>query len=172
VLSDVFLVRHGEPNRNTSIPYRSPPGPGLCEQGRDEARRAATFLADKQIEHLFVSPYTRAMETAEALVTQLGLSLSTVPLIAEYRLDETEAQLQARLAQFVSELMAAPYARVAVVSHAAPIGELLLELTQQPREWLTVDEVGHPLPTGGIWHAWRAGDAWQAELVFQPQHAG
>jgi 2,3-bisphosphoglycerate-dependent phosphoglycerate mutase len=169
VLSDVFLVRHGEPNRTTGIPYRAPPGPGLCEQGRNEARQAAAFLADKQIEHVFVSPYTRAMQTAEELVAQLALPQSTAPLIAEYRLDETEEQLRARMAQFAAELVAAPYTRVAVVSHAAPIGELLLEMTQQPREWLPVNEVGHPLPTGGIWHVWRVGEAWEAALVFPPE---
>jgi broad specificity phosphatase PhoE len=171
VLSDMFLVRHGEPNRNTGVPYRAPPGPGLCAQGRDEARQAAAFLADKQIEHLFVSPYTRAMETAEEIVTQLGLPLSTAPLVAEYRLDETEGQLRERLAQFANELATVPYTRVAVVSHAAPIGELLLELTQQPREWLPVDAMGHPLSTGSIWHVWRVGETWQAELVFQPSQA-
>jgi broad specificity phosphatase PhoE len=171
VLSDVFLVRHGEPHRNTGVPYRAPPGPELCAQGYDEARQAATFLADKQIEHLFVSPYTRAMQTAEELVTRLGLPLSTAPLIAEYRLDETEEQLRQRVAQFAAELAAVPYTCVAVVSHAAPIGELLLELTQQPRGWLPVDAQGHPLPTGGIWHVWRANETWEAALVFQPAQA-
>jgi 2,3-bisphosphoglycerate-dependent phosphoglycerate mutase len=171
VLSDVFLVRHGEPNRNSGVPYRAPPGPGLCAQGRDEARQAAAFLADKQIEHLFVSPYTRAMETAEELVTQLDLPLSTAPLVAEYRLDETEAHLQERLAQFAEDLATVPYTRIAVVSHAAPIGELLLALTRQPREWLPVDTMGHPLPTGGIWQAWRVDEDWQAALVFQPMQA-
>jgi 2,3-bisphosphoglycerate-dependent phosphoglycerate mutase len=171
VLSDIFLVRHGEPDRTTGIPYRVPPGPGLCEQGWNQARQAAAFLADKQLEHLFVSPYARTMQTAEVLVTDLGLPLSTAPLVAEYRPDETAEQLHERSAQFVRKLLTVPYRCVAVVSHAATIFELLLELTHEPAEAFPVDEMGHPLPTGGIWHVWRAGEGWKAALVL-PQGAG
>lgn len=79
MLSDLFLIRHGQPIHNPAIRYDLPPGPDLSERGRAEARQAAAFLADKGIEQLLVSPFARTTQTAEVLVDALGLPARLPP---------------------------------------------------------------------------------------------
>ena len=84
MLSDIYLVRHGQPAHAPSIPYTVPPGPDLSEHGRGEARQAAAFLADKGVTQLFASPFARTTQTVEVLAELLGLPVTFTSLAQEH----------------------------------------------------------------------------------------
>lgn len=81
----MILLRHGESEFN--VVYRATgedPGirdPQLTERGHQQAREAAGKLADNGVKRALVSPFTRTLQTAEAL------ALPTVidPVIREHR---------------------------------------------------------------------------------------
>jgi 2,3-bisphosphoglycerate-dependent phosphoglycerate mutase len=170
VLQEVFLVRHGAPLLNTGLAYQVMPGPGLSEQGKAQARQAAAFLADKHIQHLFVSPFERASQTAEQMLASLALPVTFTRLLAEHDPGERDAQVQQRVLEFLRGAEDAPHSRIATVTHGSPIRQLLLALTASTIDLTNhvYDKSGNPAPTCGIWHVRRSGDTWQAQLVFKP----
>jgi 2,3-bisphosphoglycerate-dependent phosphoglycerate mutase len=167
----MFLVRHGTPLTNTGLDYRSMPGPDLSEAGKAEARQAAAFLADKQVEHLFVSPFARATQTAEQIVASLHLPLTFTRLITEHHITESDQRVQERMHEFVRGVEDSPLSRIAVVTHGSPVKQLLLVLTRMQIDLSmhVYDPSKNPAPPAGIWHVQRQdGDVWQAALVFKP----
>jgi broad specificity phosphatase PhoE len=165
----MFLIRHATPDRSTRIPYRVAPGPGLTAAGRDEARQAGRFLADKAVEHLFVSPFVRTSETAEQLVALLGLPVTYTRLIEENSIDEDYQHVQQRTSEFLHSIEESGFQRVGVVSHGWPIRQMLVTLTHgHVKLDEHSDQNGNPLPPAGIWHAVRQGEMWHAYLAFCP----
>lgn len=61
----LLFTRHGETIDNDLHRLStSPPGPGLNEQGREQARMLADLVRDRAIDAIYCSPLTRAKETA------------------------------------------------------------------------------------------------------------
>jgi 2,3-bisphosphoglycerate-dependent phosphoglycerate mutase len=170
VLSDLFLIRHGQPMHNPSIPYQLPPGPDLSERGRAEARQVAAFLADKGVEQLLVSPFARTTQTAEVLVDALGLPVSFTTLVQEHAPGETFEQVRARVREVLASLFDSPYQRVAIVTHGSPIRAFLLELSHDQIDLRShVYPGGNPAPTCGVWHvSFSPQRACRFDLVFKP----
>jgi broad specificity phosphatase PhoE len=83
----VILIRHGESEFNVVFSRtRVDPGiedPGLTAHGRHQAREAAAALSGHGVRRLISSPYTRALETAEIIATELGLPVEIEPLVRE-----------------------------------------------------------------------------------------
>jgi broad specificity phosphatase PhoE len=75
---ELTLVRHGEPVRT------EPNDPGLSEEGIDQARRAAEFLRPEEYHALYVSPLTRARQTAEPIAAVVGLEPIVEEGLAEF----------------------------------------------------------------------------------------
>ena len=65
----LYLMRHGEVHNPTKILYGRMSGFYLSEAGIEQARAAATWLADKPIKAIYSSPMERAQQTA-AIVAQ------------------------------------------------------------------------------------------------------
>lgn len=170
MLSDLYLIRHGQPVINTAIPYHTPPGPELSERGREEAAQAAAFLADKQIEHLFVSPFARTTQTAEVLVDRLGLPVTFTALVQEHGPGESFEQVRARIRELLAAAEDSPHARLAIVAHGSPIRAALLELSKEKIDLTKhVYAGGNPAPTCGIWHVQFLDEHTRRfELVFKP----
>lgn len=169
MLTDIFLIRHATPLLNTGLAYRTMPGPNLSERGREEARQAATFLADRALEHLFVSPFARTTQTAEQLVERLDLPVTFTQLIAENAPEEPAAQVLVRIREFLQSVMDSPFTRIGVVSHGYPIRLCIEELGQgQINLNQYIFSGNNPAPTAGIWHARRKEQGWRLELAFQP----
>lgn len=85
-ITHIYLVRHGQSVGNvTFIPGGRPKTDPLTELGRDQAERVAKLLNEQQPkpEVVFSSPYTRALQTAEAIKENL-----TIPLFEDERLGE------------------------------------------------------------------------------------
>ena len=71
----VHLVRHGEVANPDGILYGRIPGFRLSEDGQMMAKNAADFLAGRDITLLRSSPLERAIQTAEPIAAQLGLTI-------------------------------------------------------------------------------------------------
>lgn len=170
MLTDLYLIRHGQPAHNPVIPYHTPPGPDLSERGRAEAAQASAFLADKGLEHLFVSPFARTSQTAEVLVERLGLPATFTALVQEHGPSERFEQVRERIRELLNAAHDSPHTRIAVVAHGSPIRAALLELSSEKIDLSRhVYQGGNPAPTCGIWHVqFLDGYTRRFELVFQP----
>lgn len=171
MLSDLYLIRHGRPVHDPSIPYLLPPGPPLSEQGRAEAVGAAAFLADRGVERLFVSPFARTAQTADVLAERLGVPITLTPLLQEQAPGEPFEQVRQRVRELLLAVEDSPYVRLAFVTHGSPIRAALLELSNDKIDLSRhVYSGGSPAPTCGIWHV-QFLDAFtrRFELVFQPE---
>lgn len=169
LLTNIYLVRHGDPQMNTGLEYNVMPGPPLSEQGKVESRQAAVFLADKGVQSLFASPFARTSQTVKELAGYLELPVTLTELLAEHAPQESEPQVRERVLAFVQGVEDTPFTSIAAVTHGSPIRQLLVALTEGK-----VDLRGHfygrgnPAPTAGIWHVHREEELWQARLVFRP----
>lgn len=68
----LYLLRHGEVHNPEKILYGRLPGYKLSEAGRNQARAAGKWLADKAIKAIYCSPMQRAQETAAIVAEQLA----------------------------------------------------------------------------------------------------
>lgn len=170
MLTDLFLIRHGEPARDLAIPYTTLPGPDLSAQGRAEAAQAAAFLADKGLERLFVSPFARAAQTADVIVAQLGLIQTFTPLVQEHGPQERFEQVRERIVELLAAANDSPHQRIGIVAHGSPIRAALLELSKDKIDLSKhVYAGGNPAPTCGIWHVQLLDEYTRRfELVFKP----
>lgn len=81
---ELILVRHAEPVRVAPGESDGPVDPPLSEQGRDQARRLARWLAAEPVDHVVTSPMRRAVETAAPLADALGREPEVDDRIGEY----------------------------------------------------------------------------------------
>lgn len=170
MLTDLYLIRHGQPAHSPAIPYNTPPGPDLADRGREEAAQAAAFLADRGIELLFASPFARAAQTAAVLGEALALPVTFTALAQEHGPAESFEQVRARVAELLAALDDGPHGRAALVAHGSPIRAALHELSRDKIDLgRHVYAGGNPAPTCGIWHV-QFVDAHtrRFELVFKP----
>jgi broad specificity phosphatase PhoE len=83
----MLLLRHAQSAFNAIFnATRVDPGipdPQLTEIGRRQAEAAARALESHDIRRLVVSPYLRALETAEIIAAHLGLPIAIEPLVRE-----------------------------------------------------------------------------------------
>lgn len=59
----VWLLRHGATEWTAEGRHTGREDVPLCDEGREQARRAGRLLAGRRFEHVLVSPQSRAMET-------------------------------------------------------------------------------------------------------------
>ena len=169
MLTDIYLIRHGDPARDPAIPYHTPPGPNLSVRGRDEARQVAAFLADKGIEHLFVSPFARTTQTADLIVEALNIPTTFTSLIQEHGPGETDVNVRDRIREVLVGAHDSPYTRIGFVSHGSPVRAFLHELSRDTIDLRNHSYAGgNPAPTCGIWHARRLENGWDLQLIFKP----
>lgn len=70
---DFYLMRHGESEANASGRIQGHADYPLNDNGRAQARAAASYLAGKGISRVFSSPLRRAYDTAQAISGALAL---------------------------------------------------------------------------------------------------
>jgi broad specificity phosphatase PhoE len=73
----VHLVRHGEVTNPSRVLYGRMVGFHLSEDGQMMAKAAADFMAGRDVTVLQCSPLERAVETAEPIAAQFGLTVET-----------------------------------------------------------------------------------------------
>lgn len=83
----VILLRHGQSEFNVRIAAtRRDPGiadPRLTEHGHVQAEQAARSLRDQGIARIVVSPYSRALQTAEPVARLLRVPVVVHPVVRE-----------------------------------------------------------------------------------------
>ncbi|MBW8270331.1 histidine phosphatase family protein [Caldovatus aquaticus] len=83
----MILLRHGQSEFNLHFgATRRDPGirdPALTELGRRQAEAAAAALAGEGLRRILVSPYTRALQTAEPIARRLDLPVIVIPTVRE-----------------------------------------------------------------------------------------
>ena len=85
---ELLLIRHARPVR--AEVEHGPADPVLSELGHAQARALALWLADEQIDAIYVSPMRRARETAAPLEVALGMVATVDEGIAEYDRESSE----------------------------------------------------------------------------------
>ena len=115
----IVLLRHGVTAHTQARLFSGSGGddPGLDEDGRDQAQRAARWLARRGgVDAIVTSPLRRARETADVVATALGLEVGLVEDLAEAAFGSWEglsyAEVQQRwpeeLAAWLEDTAAAP----------------------------------------------------------------
>lgn len=83
----MILLRHGQSEFNLHFTRtRRDPGiadPKLTALGEEQAAHAAEALAGEGVRRIIVSPYTRALQTAEPLARRLGVPVYVNPVVRE-----------------------------------------------------------------------------------------
>ncbi len=172
MLQELYLIRHAQPNRNSSIRYDVEPGPPLTPHGEEEARQAADWLADRGLDYIYSSPFLRTSSTADTIVERLGLPISYVSALAEHGPGEAQDNVHQRVTSFLAEVEQSPLRSVAFVTHGMCIKFLLLHTTQNTIDLAQhVYDFGNCAPTAGIWHAIRRPTGWEWQLAFRPASA-
>lgn len=82
-MTQVILVRHASHDRLNRILCGRMPGVSLSAQGHAEAQRLGEALAGCGATTLLSSPRTRTRETAAAIATALGLTVTEAPGLDE-----------------------------------------------------------------------------------------
>ncbi|MCA1652837.1 MAG: histidine phosphatase family protein [Sphingomicrobium sp.] len=81
--TSILLIRHAaHADLGQRLSGRGP-APGLTAHGRDQAESVATHLADTALGAVHASPRQRAQETAQAIATRHGLSVTTAGALDE-----------------------------------------------------------------------------------------
>ena len=82
-MTTILLVRHGETVDNARQIMQGQTQGELNEKGREQARQVAERLAEEQVDAVVASDLHRAIQTAEYIAAQHGLSVTTTPLLRE-----------------------------------------------------------------------------------------
>jgi probable phosphoglycerate mutase len=175
----IYLARHGTPEWNVpGLRYDIPPGPPLVAQGEAEAAKLGAFLAARGVRKVYTSPLVRALRTAEIAAAVAGLPVEVVDAVAEYRREENDDAVFARVNPFFLRAWgeAATTGPIAIVSHGGPVRVMLERLGVLPDAiWHYRRQFDHqnPLPPAGAWRVSNDGQpgAWQLDLHFTPQES-
>ncbi len=159
----LYVIRHAQPDYDAPIPYHTPPGPGLTEAGRAQAAALATLLSQAGIERVASSPLRRCVETATPLAESLGLALAIDADLRESPPGEPLIEVRARMLRAALALSDTRVA--AIVSHAAPLTELLRALTHDEIVLPARDRRGNHLTECMIWALHNRGGRWRATHV-------
>ena len=77
-MTEIYLVRHGQTEWNTQLIFRGRKDIPLNERGYKEARAIAGALKDRNIDAIYTSPLSRAVETAQPVATLFDLEVVPV----------------------------------------------------------------------------------------------
>lgn len=169
MIDQIYLIRHAQPDRSSSIRYDIEPGPPLTATGRAEAQQAARWLAGRGIEYLFASPFARTVQTADTIVDLLGLPITYVKSLGEGAPGETKERVRDRVAELLTQLDDGPLRSVALVTHGICVKSILLHTTADKIDLgKHIYDYGNCAPTAGIWHGLRGEGGWRWELTFRP----
>lgn len=87
----IILIRHGETDLNRARTLQPPETP-LSELGRQQAGLLASSLRDRRVDAILSSDLARAAETAEAVATELELSVQYSALLHERNFGDLRGQ--------------------------------------------------------------------------------
>ena len=92
-MTTIYLMRHGESTSNVTHIASGKLNVALTLNGMDQAKKAAAYLADKNIQRIYVSDLVRTHMTAQPTAELLGLEMETELGISEINLGHWEGLL-------------------------------------------------------------------------------
>ncbi len=101
--------------------------------------------------------------TAEPLCRIVGVPLQTDTDLGEVQHGEPDAEVAVRMLRATLAQLDAP--TVALVSHAAPLEQLMLALTRNQLVLPKADRHGARIVTGGVWQLFRRDGDWRARYL-------
>ncbi len=157
----IYLVRHALADYNSATPYHTAPGPPLTELGKQQAEATARLLDYSQITGVVSSPLRRCTQTAEPVCDRFGLQLRLDDDLGEMQPGESPAAMGLRMIRSV--LAHTDTCAVALVSHAAPLEQLVLALTRDRVVFPAPDARGCRIKVGEVWQLVRRDGEWSAQ---------
>jgi broad specificity phosphatase PhoE len=97
-MSTILLVRHGETDWNVSGQIMGERPIPLNRTGQRQAERVAQLLKTRRVGAIYSSPVARALQTAEAIGSALGLPVTAEAGLKEIGMGEWEGQFWKDLA--------------------------------------------------------------------------
>ena len=88
----IILVRHGQTELNLAGKLSGQTETALTELGQKQAQGVAKMLAEKKIDKIYASPYSRAVDTAKPLADSCGMEIETLPGLMEQNFGEWEGR--------------------------------------------------------------------------------
>ena len=172
----VYLARHATPDWNRrDIPYDIPPGPPLTELGEREAQALGVYMREQGIVRIYHSPLERTKRTAALAAAACGADLIESFAIAEWRRDENEQSVLARMLTLYAraESESTQIGPVALVTHGGCILAMLSHMGVSDAEinhYRGQFDHRNPLPPAAAWLATRPHEAhaWDLRLAFAP----
>ncbi len=144
----IYLVRHAVANYISLTPYNVLPGPPLSEEGMAEASAAANVVQHCGIQRVISSPMRRCVMTADPICARLNLDLVLVDDIGEVQPGEKRTEMALRMLR--ATLSHGSVSALALVSHAAPLEELIRTLTSSQLTLPQPDSRGTRIGTGHV----------------------
>ncbi|MFQ5874161.1 MAG: histidine phosphatase family protein [Dehalococcoidia bacterium] len=142
----LILVRHGETDANREGRVQGAGNARLNATGRSQASALGRRLASYDLEAVYSSPQSRALETAEAIAQHHGLPVTTLEGLREMDLGELDGlrgeELRNRYPDFMKE-----WDRN-ISSLRMPGGESVAEL--QVRAWASIESIAERHPQGVV----------------------
>lgn len=156
----IYLIRHALADLSTGVPYHVAPGPALSAVGEQQAAEVVRLLEWSGVERIVSSPMRRCIATAEPLCSRLGLSLLTDEDLGEAQPGEPLAEMTTRMLR--ATVTHSVGGSLALVSHSAPLEQLLLALTRGTVSLSPPDNRGARVGTAHVWQLCQREGLWQA----------
>ncbi len=74
-MTTIYLARHGESDWNAANRFQGHSDRPLTDLGREQARALADLVAGENVEAIYASPLSRALETARIVAARTGLAV-------------------------------------------------------------------------------------------------
>jgi broad specificity phosphatase PhoE len=74
-VTTIYLARHGESDWNAANRFQGHSDRPLTDLGREQARALADLVAGENVEAIYASPLSRALETARIVAARTGLAV-------------------------------------------------------------------------------------------------
>ncbi|MEN8150187.1 MAG: histidine phosphatase family protein [Planctomycetota bacterium] len=153
----LLLVRHGETDANREFRMQGVSDMSLNEEGRRQLACTAERLSGEEIDAIYASDLTRAIESAEPIAARHGLTVRTDPRLREQNLGDWEGDVwfdlpeiygQAALDSFMGDMDYGPPGGETKRSVLERFREAILEIgARHAGETVCVVTHGGPLMT-------------------------
>jgi probable phosphoglycerate mutase len=120
-MTNLVLVRHGETIWHVENRYAGSRDIALAACGYEQAKLLAAWARTEELDAIWVSPLSRAQETAAPAARATGLTLRVDARLCELDFGEAEGRTVAEMERMFSEVLAAYHADP--VAHHFPGGE-------------------------------------------------
>lgn len=104
-MTEIIIIRHGETEWNKTGRFQGHSDVALSEEGRVQAELLGRNLAVENVDAIYASDLSRAMETAAPLANRFGLDVIPDPLLRELNFGAWEGRFFSEINQEAPDKM-------------------------------------------------------------------